>query len=62
LILRDPQTSGGLLVAVRPEKRDRLITALRQAGYTHTTVIGEVRDGTGLKLLPRPDDGDAGLL
>ena len=53
LILRDPQTSGGLLVAVRPDKRDSLLAALRAAGYAHVARIGEVRAGAGLKLLPR---------
>ena len=53
LILRDPQTSGGLFVAVLPEKRDGLIAALRAAGYTRVSRIGEVRAGAGIKVLPR---------
>jgi selenide,water dikinase len=40
--LFDPQTSGGLLAAVKPEQVEATQQRLRQAGYGDTTVIGEV--------------------
>jgi selenide,water dikinase len=40
--LFDPQTSGGLLLAVRPDRADELPTALREAGTRHASMIGEV--------------------
>lgn len=44
--LVDAQTSGGLLIAVPPERVQRLLDALKQAG-THTqAVIGELVEGS----------------
>jgi selenide,water dikinase len=43
-LLCDPQTSGGLLIAVAPERLEQLITAL-QAGGDQAFIIGEVEDG-----------------
>jgi selenide,water dikinase len=40
--LFDPQTSGGLLGAVRPEVESTALTRLRQSGYPQASVIGEV--------------------
>jgi selenide,water dikinase len=40
--LFDPQTSGGLLAAVRPEAADEIVRQLRQSGYARAGVIGEV--------------------
>jgi len=40
-ILADPQTSGGLLMAVAPERHDVLHAALRARGVTAWT-IGQV--------------------
>ena len=42
LALFDPQTSGGLLVAVAKEKAGRLIAELKQAGVLRYQVIGQV--------------------
>ena len=42
-LLCDPQTSGGLLMAVEPDKAATLLSQLHQAGET-ATLIGEVRD------------------
>ncbi len=50
LLTRDPQTSGGLLVAVAAEGCASLIDALRRAGYVHAARVGEVRTGAGLEL------------
>jgi len=49
LALFDPQTSGGLLCAVRPEEAQGLLLALRDQGYAQAAVIGRVvkRGGEG---------------
>jgi selenide,water dikinase len=50
-LLHDPQTSGGLLIAVAPEHLDGLVTRLRAAGEA-AHVIGEAVPGGGeLKLV-----------
>jgi selenide,water dikinase len=41
----DPQSSGGLLIAVAPTHAAALVTALRNGGDTPATVIGEVVSG-----------------
>jgi selenide,water dikinase len=38
----DPQTSGGLVAGVRPEKTDNVLHRLRESGATDAAVIGEV--------------------
>ncbi len=40
--LFDPQTSGGLLIAIAEPKCDDLVAALREAGYTEANCIGTV--------------------
>jgi selenide,water dikinase len=40
--LFDPQTSGGLLLAVADPAAEALLRSLRDAGYTRAAVIGEV--------------------
>ena len=40
--LFDPQTSGGLLAAVKPDKVTRTLEALHAAGFSRAVVIGEV--------------------
>jgi selenide,water dikinase len=42
LALADPQTSGGLLIAVAPHHRDQLLDRLAQAEVPAATVIGEI--------------------
>lgn len=44
LILCDPQTSGGLLMAVPPDKADALVLALIEAGVPIAAVIGEITE------------------
>jgi selenide,water dikinase len=41
-ILFDPQTSGGLLIAVEKEKADELLNKLREGGIKEAAIIGDV--------------------
>jgi selenide,water dikinase len=41
-LLFDPQTSGGLLIAVAPNKASGLVKALDAAGVVNAAVVGEV--------------------
>ncbi len=47
--LSDAQTSGGLLVAIAPERADALLSELR-AHALPACVVGEVRPGTGISV------------
>ncbi len=42
LVLADPQTSGGLLIAIAPHELDRLIARLADAKVPAAAVIGEI--------------------
>lgn len=42
-LLFDPQTAGGLLIAVPADDASRLLAALRES-YPHSAIIGRVRD------------------
>ena len=44
-LMCDPQTSGGLLVAVAPDGAAEILELLRSAGFDRSAVIGEMRDG-----------------
>ncbi len=46
-LLCDPQTSGGLLAAIAPERLDATLAALSEAGVT-VSVIGHAQAGSGL--------------
>lgn len=54
LILCDAITSGGLLIAVRPERAEALVAALGAAGVPGNAVVGEITDGPAghLEVLP----------
>ena len=41
-LLFDPQTSGGLLIAVAPDEADELVSRIRENGDKDATIIGEV--------------------
>ncbi len=45
-VLADAQTSGGLLLAVGPNRADALVAALRRHGALCATVVGRVLDAT----------------
>ena len=47
LILADPQTSGGLLIAVPSEKSEQLLQTLAQRGVRTRSVVGEIVEGSG---------------
>jgi selenide,water dikinase len=47
LLLVDPQTSGGLLLAIAPDRLERLLTELDRAGTACAAVVGEVTTITG---------------
>lgn len=50
-LLFDPQTSGGLLMAVTPPSATQLVERLLGDGYA-AAVVGELRDGAGLAVEP----------
>jgi len=41
-VLYDPQTSGGLLIAVAPEKAQKLLERMHRAGIREAVIIGEI--------------------
>jgi selenide, water dikinase len=57
LLLCDPQTSGGLLVAIGPERLDETLAALRAEG-AEAYVIGRAEAGAGLVVSARPPDAN----
>jgi selenide,water dikinase len=44
-LLTDPQTSGGLLIAVDPRSADRLLALAHDRGFLASRIVGRVRDG-----------------
>lgn len=49
-LMFDPQTSGGLLISIAPEKADILMDKLLAAGVHQARLIGEVTEGRGGKI------------
>ncbi len=47
LVFTDPQTNGGLLIAVDPERADAYVAKLRASGFAETAVIGRVAANRG---------------
>ena len=54
LLLSDAQTSGGLLIAVAPDKLYRLMSSLAQRGVAEAAIVGEIteRDESEIHVLP----------
>ena len=52
-VLADAQTSGGLLIAVAPDRADRLINALRARRTRAAAVVGEVTAPSGKSVILR---------
>ena len=50
-LLLDPQTAGGLLVAIRPESLMPCLNELRGQGCIKIARVGRVREGAGITLL-----------
>ena len=44
-LLTDPQTSGGLLIAVAPECGESILGTIQNAGYTAARIIGHAQEG-----------------
>jgi selenide,water dikinase len=44
-LLTDPQTSGGLLVAVAPEDADAVLARVRRAGFEDAAIVGRMAEG-----------------
>jgi selenide,water dikinase len=47
-LLCDPQTSGGLLIAVAPDGARQVMAMLQAAGFDRAAVIGEVHAGPAI--------------
>jgi selenide,water dikinase len=52
LLLADAQTSGGLLLAVAPEKTNALVARLRELGTPAAAVIGTITDRPRIDVEP----------
>jgi selenide,water dikinase len=44
-LLTDPQTSGGLLIALAPEHAQSILRTIREAGYPAACIIGHAEEG-----------------
>ena len=51
MLLYDAQTSGGLLISVPGNKADKLLDKLKLAKLEWSSIIGEVSDGKGRKII-----------
>lgn len=55
-VVFDPQTSGGLLVALASEKAERYVQAMRSRGHQRTCIIGQVFERAGAESCVRMKD------
>ena len=53
-LLADPQTSGGLLIAVDMERSEAVVEELRAAGYWQASIVGrsKARGEWVLEVIP----------
>ena len=52
-LLTDPQTSGGLLIAVAGDEAERLLADARVAGFAQAAVVGRMVEGPGrVRIIP----------
>jgi len=56
-VLNDPQTSGGLLIAVPEEKAGSLVERLKESGIEHASVIGKVVSNSEGRILLKMNRG-----
>jgi selenide,water dikinase len=42
MLVLDAQTSGGMLITVKPEDSDSMIKELKESGYSESCVVGEI--------------------
>jgi selenide,water dikinase len=54
LMLADPQTAGGLLIAVGPDKRERLIARLKEMKTPAASHIGRISEKQDKRILVYP--------
>ena len=50
-ILFDPQTSGGLLIAVKSDEAEALVSRLKEKGLEASSIIGEFKEGPAGKII-----------
>lgn len=51
-LMCDPQTSGGLLVSVAPDRAAAVLATIKAAGFPHAAFIGHAREGkAGLSVI-----------
>jgi selenide,water dikinase len=53
--LFDPQTAGGLMAGVPSHRAEEVIAALKESGYEHACIIGEIRPGEARILTAAPE-------
>jgi len=51
LLLFDPQTSGGLLIAVPEKKKEELLSLLKSRGVEWVAEVGKIEEGEGIKVV-----------
>jgi selenide,water dikinase len=50
-LLTDPQTSGGLLVAVAPDALEAVMATIKAAGFDRAAVVGRLVKGSGVRVV-----------
>lgn len=50
-LLTDPQTSGGLLVAVAADAGETVLARIRAAGFDRAAIVGRVAEGAGVRVV-----------